>query len=380
MNGLADRCFCHHGEVAIFRRATASANLKVPGPRPRPIVTQNAGVLPLAALLPPPVAWVFAGGGSHGAVQLGSLQAISETDAHADSVMGTSAGALTGAVIAEDPRSAVNRLAYLWQDLDFTDIVRGGWTSLVSPTTFSGVSLASDEGERASLRAVFVARDFSDLVLPFVAIATDAHTGQPTLLHRGDLLEALLASSAVPGVFPPVHRNGRWYIDGLASANLPASIAMRNGAGSILAFDTGSGARKPVGPSVTAVVPAINELLSAQQRVSSLTLAADVVPVVYLPTPTGLAGTLSFRDSIDMARDAYVMGQKFLIDLVAQYGGAQLAPGLYARPDAFGVTQPAVARVLRPVLADVPEPTGLLPEQTAGESLGDAAAWTGALR
>lgn len=327
-------------------------NLKVPRPRPRDVVIQHGGILPVAALLPDPVSWVFAGGGSHGAVQLGSLQAISETDARPHTLMGTSAGALTAAVIAEDPRSAVNRLAYLWQDLDFTDIVRGGWTSLVSPSTFTGVSLSSDAGERASLAAVFVARDFAELVLPFVAIATDAHTGQPTLLDSGDLIEALLASSAIPGVFPPVQRNGRWYIDGLASANLPVSIAMRHGAGSIIAFDTGSGAPRPTGTSVTAVVPAINDLLSAQQRVSSLTLAAEVVPVVYLPTPSGLAGTLSFRDSIGMARDAYVLGQRFLLDLVAQYGDTPLAPGLYARPEAFAATHPAVARVLRAVAGE----------------------------
>lgn len=303
----------------------------------------------MASLLPTPAYWVFAGGGSHGAVQLGSLQAMSETDAKADVLMGTSAGALTAAVIAEDPRSAVNRLAYLWQDLDFTDIVRGGWTALVSPSTFAGVSLSSDEGERASLEAVFVARDFAELVLPFVAVATDAHTGQPTLFDSGDLITALLASSAIPGVLPPVRHDGRWYMDGLASANLPASIAMRRGAGSIIAFDTGTGTSRPVSTSVTAVVPAINSLLAAQQRVSSLTLAAESVPVVNLPTPSGLAGTLSFGDSVGMARDAYVLGQGFLVDLVAQYGQAPLPPGLYARPEAFDSSHPAVARVLRAV-------------------------------
>lgn len=324
----------------------------MPAPRPPWVVTQNAGVLPLQSLLTPPVFWVLAGGGAHGAVQLGTLQAVSETDWQPDRLLGSSAGALTGAVIAEDPVAAVNRLAYLWSDLDLTNMLAGGWTSLLSPANLTKASLIDNAGELASLEEVFDARDFADLHLPFAAVATDMVSGQPTVLESGELLPALLASSAIPGALPPVEIHGRWYIDALASANLPASIAMRRGAGSIVAFDTGTSSQRPAGTGLTQLVPAVNSMLAAAQRVSSLTQAASAIPVVYLPTPTGLAGTLSFKDSLGTARQAYLLARDFLIDLAQQVAlDEPLAPGLYARPDALDASRPDVQRVLRPVPA-----------------------------
>lgn len=324
----------------------------MPAPRPKWVVTQNCGVLPLQSLLTPPVFWVLAGGGAHGAVQLGTLQAVSETDWQPDRLLGSSAGALTGAVIAEDPVAAVNRLAYLWSDIDLTNMLAGGWTSLLSPANLTKASLIDNAGELASLEEVFDARDFADLHLPFAAVATDMVSGQPTVLESGELLPALLASSAIPGALPPVEINGRWYIDALASANLPASVAMRRGAGSIVVFDTGTSTQRPAGTGLTQLVPAVNSMLAAAQRLSSLTQAAGVIPVVYLPTPTGLAGTLSFKDSLGTARQAYLLARDFLIDLARQVPPAEpLPPGLYARPDALDASRPEVQRVLRPVPA-----------------------------
>ncbi len=312
---------------------------------------RNGGVLQLAQLLTPPVCWVFAGGGAHGAVQLGSLQAVQETDLAPDQLLGSSAGALTGALLAEDPVAAVNRLFYLWSDLDLTDIVDGGWVGMVSPMTFTGSSLADNVGERASLEAVYDARDFAELVLPFGAVATDMISGQPVVFTEGELLPALLASSAIPGVLPPVEINGRSYIDALASANLAASVAMRRGAESIIAFDTGSTPAKSAGVSLQQLVPAVNSLLARQQRLSSLTQAAGSVPVLYLPTPADLPGQLSFKESINTSRVAYVLAREFLLDLAAEYESRDepLPAGLYARSDAFDIHTEALARVLRVV-------------------------------
>lgn len=317
---------------------------------------RHGGVLELARLLPTPVVWVLAGGGAHGAVQLGTLQAVSETDLRPDRVMGSSAGALTGAVIAEDPVAAVNRLSYLWAAIDLTDIVSGGWTSLVSPTNLTKPSLTDSTGERASLEEVYSARDFSELLLPFTAVATDMVSGQPALLDSGDLIDSLLASSAIPGVLPPVEIDGRWYIDALASANLPASIAMRLGAGSLVVFDTGTSSDRVAGSGLTQLVPALNNLLARRQRESSLTQAAHRIPVLYLPTPAGLPGTLSFKDSLGTARAAYELARAFLIDLAATYRARKLplSRGLYARPDALDVHHQSVAGCLRPIPESAP--------------------------
>lgn len=330
--------------------------LDVPAPRPPAIRSRRGGVLPLAELFTPPVHWVLAGGGAHGAVQLGTAQAMTETDAdRPDAILGTSAGALTGAVVAEDPVAAVNRLTYVWSELDLGSIVGDSWLGLLNPAGLTRVSLADSAGERESLEAILTARSFSDLDIPLAAIATDLDSGQPVALESGELIPALLASSAIPGVLPPVEIGGRWYMDGLASANLPASLAMRRGAGTIVVFDTGTSVQREAGTSLQQVVPAVNSLLAAQQRVSSLTTAARAVPVLYLPTPSGLAGALSFKDSLGTAKQSYELARGFLIDLVDQFGSAPLGPGLYARADGWG-SRTRVEDVLRPVVSTGQEP------------------------
>lgn len=339
--------------MALLRRTSRADNaLEVPAARSRSLRTSNGGIVPLAARLPRPAFWVLAGGGAHGAVQWGTLQAVRETDLAPDALVGTSAGALTGAMIAEDPVSAVTRLGYLWSAMDLTDIIPDGWLGLVRPTNITKASLADSAGERATLERVFQARDFEDLVLPLAAVATDLDSGQPTALDRGSLLDALLASSAIPGVFPPVEINGRYYVDGLASANLPAAVAVERGAASIVVFDTGASAERTVGPSLAQVVPAINAMLAAQQRSASLRAAAQQVPVVYLPTPGGLAGSLDFAGSVSSARSAYELAQSFLIDLHSLAGDSTLPAGLYARPDAFGPGVPGLDDVLRAVVGE----------------------------
>src|SRR4051812_34512837 len=95
----------------------ASAQLVVPPPRPI-AVRRRSDLLRLTSRLPSPIHYVLAGGGAHGCVQWGSLQALAETDLRPDALIGSSAGALTGAIVAEDPVAAVHRLAYVWSQLD----------------------------------------------------------------------------------------------------------------------------------------------------------------------------------------------------------------------------------------------------------------------
>jgi NTE family protein len=342
--------------VAKKRRTLVDDVIDVPPPRPQWVRQRNSGLLPLSALLPGPVTWVFAGGGAHGAVQLGLLQSVSHTDVSPAQILGTSAGALTGAIYAEDPVAGPSRLSYVWADLGIADVVSDGWWGLLKPTALTKVSLADSSGERESLESILQARTFDELALPMGAVATDVDSGEPVILDSGELIPALMASSAIPGVLPPVAIHGRWFMDGLASANLPASIAARRGAGSIIAFDTSPAGNREVSSALQHVVPAVNALLANQQRVSSLSAAAQLVPVIYLPTPGGLGGALSFKDSLSVARQAYEIAQQFLLDLVSQYDG-ELDAGLYARADGFPANSPLLGDVLKPVKATDSEAT-----------------------
>ena len=89
--------------------------------------------LELAARLPRPTAFVLGGGGSWGALQLGMLQSLAGTDLTPDLVVGTSVGSLNGAVLADDPALAVERLEDLWPSVSKADVFPGGWVRGCEP-------------------------------------------------------------------------------------------------------------------------------------------------------------------------------------------------------------------------------------------------------
>lgn len=298
-------------------------------PQARPARRRSQGLLPIARLLPKKVAYVLAGGGAHGSVQWGSLQAVSETDLSPSDIVGTSAGALTGVIIAEDPLSAVNRLAYVWNQLQLTTVIGDSWLSMIRSAARGASSLAEAQGEREALHTILQARTFAELDLPFAAVATDLATGMAHSFTEGDLIEPLMASSAIPGILPPVTVNGRVYVDGLVSANLPATLAVERGAEALVVFDTGSRPLPELSTSPTKVVARVSSLLSKAQRRQQLLAAATDVPVLLLPTPRDLGRSLDFSGTNQAAANAYEYGRQFLADLARKR--RPLAPGLYGR-------------------------------------------------
>ncbi len=314
-------------------------------PARSPQLRALGSVLPLAHLLPRPVYYAMAGGGSHGAVQWGLLQALSETDLMPDAIMGTSAGALSGVIYAEDPLSGLNRLAYIWGQLDAGHIMSENWWTRLGNAR--QIALMDNRTEAQTLAGLLTAKTFAELTIPFSAVTTDAATGHTVVIDSGELIPALLASSAIPGALPPVEIDGRLLFDGLASANLPAVPAVNRGAGSVVVLDTGGRDHGEVTAAARRVMSRLAAILTTAQRRDQLQDAAGAVPVVLLPTPGGLAGNLDFRHTMQSAATAYAESREFLADLVATYS-EPLAPGLYARPDQRGVAD-ALAHILRPV-------------------------------
>jgi len=304
-------------------------------------------VLPLAHLVPGPVHYALAGGGAHGAVQWGLLQALSETDLTPDALIGTSAGALSGVIYAEDPVSGLNRLAYIWGQLDTHFIISENWLSRLANAR--QIALVDNATERGTLDDLLTAETFADLALPFAVVATDVATGRAIVIDSGPLIPALLASSAIPGALPPVPIDDRLLFDGLASANLPAMPAVRRGAGAIVVLDTGGRDPGEINGSSRRVLSRLSAILANAQRIDQLRNAAADVPVILLPTPGGLAGNLDFRHTMKSAAAAYAMARGFLARLVSDYD-APLEPGLYADPEQRGVSS-ALRDIIRPVMS-----------------------------
>ncbi len=320
--------------------------MDVPGPRSER--ERSLGFpIPLADLLPKPIHYVMAGGGSHGAVQWGALQALALTDIVPDSIIGTSAGALSGSILAEDLKAAVARLAYVWGQMNMSYLAGDRWLSR-GLTQMRSPGLVSNTIEQATIASILHTELIEDLDVPFAAVATDLASGRPHIFDSGPVIPALLASTAIPGVLPPVEINGRLYCDGLASANLPAVQAVQRGAGSIVVLDTGHGKAGDVSASSAKVLSRVRGIMAISQRRRQLRDAASRVPVVLLPTPDDLGGTLDFGGTMHAGSLTYEKARAFLADLCLQCS-EPLDVGLYARPD-----DPGLSEDLLPMLKEVP--------------------------
>ncbi|MEO7803438.1 MAG: patatin-like phospholipase family protein [Actinomycetota bacterium] len=179
-----------------------------------------------------PVAFVLSGGGPLGAVQVGWLQALLGNGVQPDILVGTSVGALNALMLAADPTvGGAERLSQLWLKMRKDDLFPGG--KLVS--AWHALRKGSYVYENAGLRRIINSevsgkRNFGDLVVPLHINATTLETGDEKWFSTGCFLEPLLASAAMPGVFPPVVIDGITYIDGGVSNNVAISKAINLGA------------------------------------------------------------------------------------------------------------------------------------------------------
>jgi NTE family protein len=145
--------------------------------------------------LPQPVAAVVGGGGVFGAAQVGVGYALEEHGFVPDLIVGTSVGALNGAIVAAHPGTPASWLDHVWTKLSRRDVFPLGFPS-------SRVSIFADHGLRRLIARAGLPSRIEQLAVPFTAVAMDLVTGGQTLLDHGDLESALLASAAIPGVLP----------------------------------------------------------------------------------------------------------------------------------------------------------------------------------
>jgi NTE family protein len=279
--------------------------------------------------LPHPVAFVLGGGGSLGAVQVGMLQALTERRVAPDFVFGASVGSLNGAVIASDPTSAANRLSHAWVGITRDRVFPGGLLSQARTLQRSKNHLFSNTGLAQLVTELLGATTtFADLSLPFTAVTTDMATATPRLLDSGPLLPALLASAAIPGIFPPVVHDGRRLCDGGLVANVPVRQALAAGAQSIVILDcTFPGHLLPPPDSLAETLLYTAMVSIRSQAVLEAPSVAANVPVIYLPGPAACrCSPFNFNSTEILMGGAYEASRSFLRDLDID------GPGLYGSP------------------------------------------------
>jgi NTE family protein len=188
---------------------------------------------------PGPVAFVFSGGSSLGALQVGMLRAVHETGLAPDFLVGTSAGALNATFIGRGfTAERIGELAGIWGAMRTKDVFPGlgVWSSLGALVGWG--TLASPSGlQQIVERHVPAAHE--ELAIPTAVVASDLATGSAVAFRSGGLREHVMASTAIPGVFPPVTVDGRTFIDGGVSSHVPLLPERDLGARTMVVFDTG---------------------------------------------------------------------------------------------------------------------------------------------
>ncbi len=279
--------------------------------------------------LPRPVGFVLGGGGSLGAVQVGMLEALTDQGITPDLVTGTSVGSLNGAVIAANPIGAANRLSHAWARITRNEVFPGGLLAQAKTLQHSKTHLFPNTGLAAVIdRFIGATTTFDDLTLPFGAVAMDLATAIPTVIDAGPLLSALLASAAIPGVFPFVERDGKRFCDGGVVANVPLRQAVAMGAKSLVVLDcTFPGHLLPPPESLAETVLFTAMVTMRSQSILEAPLVAARVPVVYLPGPAACrCSPFKFDSTEVLIEDAYGAALAFLHELRVD------GPGLYGSP------------------------------------------------
>lgn len=297
--------------------------------------------------LPRPIAFVLSGGAALGAIQVGMLQALTAVNLHPDIIVGTSAGALNGAMVAQQGlTSAAKTLATLWRSFTREDIFPGSRLAQARQLLSTRNSLfPNDQLSDLMCRMLGVSR-FEELQLPFGALATELETFHGALFTSGDIRLALLASAAIPGVFPPVEINGKLFVDGALTANVPLRPAMAMGAASLVVLDAGEICHHLESPRHVAEMFMATIQVSMRQRVQvEAPVVAQQLPVLYLPTPCPMSNSmLDFGESALLMTQAEEMSRRFLQTAVIPTPGHMSgAPHFHDNEPVLNLLQTAAA-------------------------------------
>jgi NTE family protein len=282
----------------------------------------------LNKILPRPVAFVFSGGTSLGAVQVGMLMGVFETNIVPDLLVGTSVGAINAASVGQGfTKSRLQHLASIWSGLKTGDVFgRPGLRSALSLVSGRGALSSADNLLR--LLEMHLPNSHSDLVIQTAVVATEFLTGSPVILSKGDLVLNVLASSAIPMIFPSVTVGGRQLVDGGVVSHVPLAQAEMLGAQTMVVFDAGYPcklAKLPKGPKEKALH--FITLMLHRQSFGLLSLLNQNLTVIYLPAPCPLdVPAYDFSQGSRLISAGFESAHSFLAEL--SFSG----PGIYGNP------------------------------------------------
>ncbi len=230
----------------------------------------------IASPVRPGVGLALGGGFARGFAHLGVLQVFEQNQIPISHIAGTSVGSILGAAYASG--ASLERIIATCRTLRFRDIAR--WR-------VSRLGLASNHRLGALIERVFESRQFEDLRIPLAVVATDLTSGEPVVFTQGNLVDAIRASCAFPGLFEPVEIGTRCLADGGLVAPVPTRAARELGATTVIGISVGMqdghrGAPTNIFQVVSRAVSAAQKhQLEVWERHADLVLRPDVQSLAW---------------------------------------------------------------------------------------------------
>jgi len=275
----------------------------------------------------PKTAFIFAGGGSFGAIHVGMLHSLASHGITADMVVGSSVGALNGAYYAGDPTiEGIQRLDAIWRGLRRNDVFPLTWRTMTRFLYRRDFLVASD-ALRQLVDRNLTYRNLEDAKIPVHVVATNILSGGTVVLSEGSAAQAVIASAAIPGAFAPVHFNDLYLADGAISSDTPVAVAVERGARRLIILPSGYACALDE-PPVGAVATALHALtlLIARQLMNELQGLDSSIDYFVVPPLCPLTGSpYDFSQTSKLIERATMSTEAWLA------GGGLDHPGVYAQ-------------------------------------------------
>src|SRR5438270_3083545 len=237
----------------------------------------------------PGIGLALGGGFARGFAHLGVLKVLQQRQIRVSHIAGSSVGSILGAAYASG--APLERIIEICRAVRFRDIAR--WR-------VSRLGLASNQRLGVLMERVFGSRQFEDLQVPLAVVATDLSTGEPVVFTQGNLVDAIRASCAFPGLFEPVEIGTRCLADGGLVAPVPTQAARGLGAQTVIGVSVGLQDGHRGAP--TNIFQVVSRAVSAAQK-HQLEIWESHADLVLRPDVQSLAW-----DDFDRADEAIAAG------------------------------------------------------------------------
>ena len=307
---------------AVLKSAAVAGSVGVPSRVPHPVET----------------AFVFSGGGNRGACQVGMLRALCERGIAPDLVIGSSIGAVNAAFFAGNPTLEGTYLAAeMWRTVATNDVfpkgrLHGSWRFVERREAVYPI-----EGLRRLVSSFLRFDRLEDFLVPLTIVVTRLDDGVEEWLTEGPALEAVLASAALPAIFPAVERDGSRYIDGGVVDNTPLSVALAAGARRIYVLLCGGVNSRPIdaGRPYEALLVAFGLSIRTRLRRDLAAVPADVDVVVLEQSGVEEILWQDFSRTEELLERGY-LDARVVLDRaeqeIAERRGTRLATRWWSRP------------------------------------------------